>query len=159
MRCMLCAAVAALTVCPSLPVHAQGRVSRPAWTPPQLVLGEHATGGEVPLAIAAVSLAGFVVHDIVTAPSSARWHNQQYLNSAPKSGTTAILLSATSTVVPVVLGASMGSSGGVKLAAAGVAIGPSVGHWYAGRKGRGFRSFGIRSLLLISGLALEACCT
>ena len=58
-----------------------------------------------------------------------------HAESASKDPETAWLASAGATAVPVALGvvaAAQGSEAGYLLATAGVLIGPSAGHWYAG---------------------------
>ena len=85
----------------------------------------------------------------------------QYLESR-KSPSAALFLSLGSTVVPVSLGAALAATDGASgetagsLMAGGILVGPSVGHWYAGRWGRGFATLGVRLALGALGLALWA---
>ena len=108
----------------------------------------------------ALTLAGSVVFDIATAPASARSYNTRN-PATPKSPSTAFMLSLASTGVPVAAGvlvANSSSAGaGVILISGGVVIGPSVGHWYAGRVGRGLATAGARlGLTVLAGLAALA---
>ena len=48
-----------------------------------LVPAEHASGGEAPMALAALGAAAVAVYDIVSAPASARWYNQRALAVTP----------------------------------------------------------------------------
>ena len=64
---------------------------------------------------------------------------------AYKSPRTAFLLSLLGTAVPVALSASGGDSSGWGFVA-GVVMGPSVGHLYAERWGRGLATVGLRGL-------------
>jgi len=68
---------------------------------------------------------------------------------ARKSGSTAFLISALSTFVPAGLGVVQasgtdGGAGGV-LVFLGTLVGPSAGHFYAGKPGRALRGIGIRA--------------
>ena len=61
-------------------------------------------------------------------------------------------------VVPVVVGWAMTARGtgsqtlGVLLLASGVIVGPCVGHFYAGRPGRGLGTAALRAGLSVAGL-------
>jgi hypothetical protein len=70
---------------------------------------------------------------------------------SPKDPTTATLVSVGATLVPIALGiASKNGTSGLILATAGVVLGPSAGHWYAGEVG--WTGLAIRGL----GLAATA---
>lgn len=78
-----------------------------------------------------------------------------------KSGSTAFLLSFLGTAVPIgsaVLAASRAQDGSAgALILGGYMLGPSLGHFYAGRPGRAFAGIGIRTIALIGlGAAIVA---
>ncbi len=137
--------------------------SVPDWTgirPP--VLAEHATGGEIPMLIGGASFTGMVIYDIATAPASARWYNERHPEHSRKSPQNALLLSVASTAVPFVIGAvtyERTLSAGDELAFAGLVLGPSVGHWYAGRPRRALKTAGLRAGLGLFTAYMYACCT
>lgn len=129
---------------------------------PQPVLAEHATGGEVPAAVLSASFLGLAVYDVFTAPESARWHNARYPGASPKSPTTALWLSLGATTIPAVAGVIVSRAApeiGVPMIYSGVLIGPSVGHWYAGRAARGWTTLGLRAGLSLATVAMLFCCT
>ena len=78
-----------------------------------------------------------------------------------KSGSTAFVLSFLGTAVPVVMGVA-GSSATSDDAASGLLVlsaymvGPSLGHFYAGRPGRAFLGIGVRTLALVGAGAAVA---
>jgi hypothetical protein len=61
----------------------------------------------------------------------------------PKSPRTALLLSLGATVVPYAI-AEQGQDQNTALAVAAILVGPAVGHFYAGKPGRGLVGMGIR---------------
>jgi hypothetical protein len=63
----------------------------------------------------------------------------------PKSPGAAFVLSFISTAGPMAAGAGVGSAAGAGVFLAGVVVGPSVGHFYAGRVGRGLATAGVRA--------------
>jgi hypothetical protein len=69
-----------------------------------------------------------------------------------KSGSTAFLSSLVGTTVPVALGIATAShdegSGAGAALIGGYLLGPSLGHFYAGRPGRAFKGIGIRTAIL-----------
>jgi len=86
-----------------------------------------------------------------TAPASAGGRGR-------RSGAAALAISALATAVPIVLGAPTAhkSDLGVGLMAAGVVLGPSAGHLYAGEYRRGLTTAGLRfgvgaSIWVLSG--------
>lgn len=133
----------------------QDGIPQPAWA-------EHATGGEIPAAALSVSFLGLAVYDVMTAPGSARWHNARHPGARPKSPPTAAWLSLGATTLPAVAGVIVSRAQpevGVPLIYSGMLIGPSVGHWYAGRAARGWTTLGLRAGLSLATAALLFCCT
>jgi hypothetical protein len=122
------------------------------------VLAEHGTETlPIPFAVSVLGLAAF---DIATAASSARSHNEG-TEEGYRSPRTAFSLSLASTAVPVALGAVAGMSrseeAGALLIASGMILGPSMGHWYAGKVGRGALTAALRAGLgLIAGITALA---
>lgn len=110
-------------------------------------------------AVAAVGLASTIVYDWISAPKSAQRYNEQRQPFGPwpgkpfkpKSGKRALMLSVGATLIPVGLGtiAAIGNreSLAAGLISSGLLIGPSVGHFYVGRAGRGLTTIGIRFAL------------
>jgi hypothetical protein len=75
---------------------------------------------------------------------------------AHKSPGAAFALSFFSTAVPVGVGAAINNGGGAGVFLAGVIVGPSVGHFYAGQPVRGFVTIALRgagTALFISSIA------
>jgi hypothetical protein len=133
------------------------------------VLEEHATGGEVPFALGAVSLMGMMTYDIVTAPSAARRYNERQDGVSTRSPRTALILSSASTAIPIGLGITLANRGfaddsalfgtGIVMAMGGAVVGPGAGHWYAGRRSVAIRHAGIRAALLLGSIYFEGCCS
>jgi hypothetical protein len=128
----------------------------PAWE-------EHASGGEIPLAVTGATLLGLSAYDIATAGGAAQRFDQGRAGEPAPSPRTAFLLSLGSTAVPVVAGGlaiDRGFEGpGLALIAGGIVVGPGVGHWYARRRGPALRNAGLRAGLFVGAALLEACCT
>jgi hypothetical protein len=148
----------------ALPATAAAQLRPPPLLPmPEApTLQEHASGGEVPLVIGAASVIGLMAYDVATAPSSARRYNRANPLAFPKSPTTALLLSAAATAVPIgagVVAVEQGADAGALLVMAGIAAGPGAGHWYAGRRARALQNTGLRAALLLGSLYVEQCCT
>lgn len=130
----------------------------------------------------AVLVSGSAIYDIATAPASARRYNRTHLSIAPmvnprrgsygvmaswsfgrasrvpvpaaasyRSPATAFVLSAAATGIPM-LAASTGTDAGWQLFLGGIIIGPSVGHMYAGRVGRGVGTIVLRGAVTAVGL-------
>lgn len=140
-------------------VHGAG-IARPVGA--TLILREHATGGEVPAGIALASFGSLVVYDIATAGRSARIRNDERPFAPPKSPTVAFYTSFLGTAVPVLAGLALmqtPSEHGGTLIYAGLLAGPSVGHFYAGRPGRGTKTALARGGLTLLALASYFCCT
>ena len=139
--------------------------SLPAQVPdgPVPILREHAAGGELPFLAAGASFLGSAVIDVLAAPGSARWYNERDRDDTRwKSPRTAFSLSLVSTAIPVVLGAATIAQEDVISAGliyGGLLVGPSVGHWYAGRSRRALVGIGLRAGLTIVAGALAQCCT
>jgi len=101
----------------------------------------------------------FALHAPSKARPSVRPAQPSESRKAPNA---ALFLSLGSTVVPISLGAALAATDGASgetagsLIAGGILVGPSVGHWYAGRTGRGFATLGVRLALGALGLALWA---
>ena len=76
----------------------------------------------------------------------------------PKSGATAVFLSLGASVIPIGTGLGirfgMENNYGLGLAAVGVIVGPSVGHFYANQWGRGLKSAGLRAGIITVPVAL-----
>ena len=115
-----------------------------------IVLAEHGESLFMPLG---VSVVGLAVFDIVTAPQSARAVNARRENGF-KSPATAAAASVAATVVPLVVGFSGATEFPELLIVGGIVLGPSVGHIYAGRPGRGLLTAALRAGLGM--LALSA---
>jgi hypothetical protein len=118
-----------------------------------------------PMVRAAPPSIGVIVQLRLPAQSRARSSSSPTISvSDRKSPGIALALSASSTVVPVGIGAFLASGDRASgetagsLIAGGVLIGPSVGHWYAGRWRRGLASLGVRLGLAALGLALWKDC-
>jgi hypothetical protein len=155
---------AILTLPPGLAAQQRPLPALPGGAPyPPLVLEEHADGGEGLVLAGGVSLLGLMVYDIASAPASARWHNAQRPEGPRRSPGTALLLSLAATAVPVAAGIVVFDRGqeavGMGLVTVGVAAGPGVGHWYAGRRSRALQNAGLRSVLLLGSFYMEQCCT
>ena len=108
-----------------------------------------------PFWIAGIGATTTIVYDIVTASSSAERHNelQGLPQGAPgsKSGKKAFVLSLAATLIPLGLGTFAAQQNAEDVAAAlivfGATVGPSVGHFYAGRSRRGGITVGLRVAL------------
>jgi hypothetical protein len=75
---------------------------------------------------------------------------------AHKSPGAAFALSFFSTAIPVAAGAGFGGGGGAGVFLAGIVVGPSVGHFYAGQPVRGVVTAAVRgagTLLFVSSIA------
>lgn len=111
----------------------------------------------VPALVTAVTLLGSMVHDVASAPGSARRHNEQVVERPPKSPGAAFLFSFGATALPIALGVvSIGADGkvpGVAMISGGALLGPSMGYLYA----RQWRT-GVKGVLLrtVTGLATVA---
>jgi hypothetical protein len=76
-----------------------------------------------------------------------------------KSPGVGLALSFVSTVVPMAAGvAAGGNAPGASMFLAGIVVGPSVGHFYAGRIGRGLGTIALRGLGTAAGVASLAGC-
>lgn len=106
-----------------------------------IVLAEHGESLFMPLG---VSVVGLAVFDIVTAPQSARAVNARRENGF-KSPATAAAASVAATVVPLVVGFTGATEFPELLIVGGIVLGPSVGHIYAGRPGRGLLTAALRA--------------
>lgn len=128
-----------------------------------VVFAEHATGGEVPVLLTGASLSALVVADLLTAAGSARWHNERFPGGPRKSPRRALALSLAATALPAAVGTALTFDSrheeGALLILGGVVLGPSAGHWYAGRAGRAALTAGLRAGLAALGFAVMACCT
>jgi hypothetical protein len=126
-----------------------------------LVLGEH--GSEVAPIPPTVGILGLIVFDIASAAHSANRHN--LLNpDNPVSPKIAVRQSLFWTVVPLAVAVGMGNTTdaaiapAILLGTAAVVIGPSMGHFYSDRTGRGLLTAGLRLGLgtIAMGLAWSA---
>ena len=127
------------------PSHGQLRGSD--WSAPPtggvpIVLAEH---GESSLFIPlGVSVVGLAVFDIATAAASADAVNARRENGFRSPGT-AFAVSLAATVVPLVVGFTGATEFPDLLIVGGIVVGPSVGHIYAGRPGRGLLTAALRA--------------
>jgi hypothetical protein len=116
-------------------------------------------GSEAAALFPAASVLGLVITDIATAPGSVGRYNLSHPDDLKSPGT-AFRMSLVSTAAPVVLGAiiiPVSPEVGGALIFTGVVVGPSVGHWYAGRTGRGLLTAGLRlGLTILTGMAALA---
>ena len=131
-------------------------------TRPPFVLGEHADGGEVPALMATGFFTGAVIFDVVAAPASARWHNQRNPTAPRRSPATAGLLSLGATAVPLAVGVAAFEEDSFLAfwtGVGGLVLGPSAGHFYAGRPGRALGGIGLRAGLGAAAFMIYACCT
>lgn len=152
---LLCAALALATSSGSAqapgPVRPPGSIGGAP-----VILAEH--GDPAVALLPGVTVLGLAVFDIATAPASARWYNERN-PGASKSPRTAALLSVGWTAAPVLAGTVAGieSEVGVLMIASGIVLGPSAGHWYAGRTVRGLTTAGLRlGLGVLAGMAALA---
>lgn len=80
-----------------------------------------------------------------------------------KSPVAALLWSLGATAIPMLAGVMSVESGreqtGAWLIYAGLALGPSAGHWYAERTVRGFRTAGLRIAISAVAAYFAGCCT
>jgi hypothetical protein len=82
----------------------------------------------------------------------------------PRSEETALLWSLGGTAVPIAAGVALVTSqqqgAGGFLIVTGVVIGPSLGHYYAGRPGRGLATIGLRAVVpVVTVLVMGAVCS
>ena len=148
---MMLTAVALGLYAPS-PSHGQFRGSD--WSAPPIggvpiVLAEH---GESSLFIPlGASVVGLAVFDIATAAASADAVNARREDGFRSPGT-AFAVSAAATVVPLVVGFAGATEFPDLLIVGGIVVGPSVGHIYAGRAGRGLLTAALRAGLGVLAL-------
>lgn len=117
-----------------------------------IVLAEH--GDATLLVPFGAGVAGLALFDIFSAGESASRYNERE-GAALKSPATATIVSVVGTAAPIGLGALLLNTGydgtGALLVASGVLLGPSAGHWYAGRPGRGAVTAALRAGIIVLG--------
>lgn len=75
----------------------------------------------------------------------------------------ALAISLAATVTPILLGGALSSGDteefGLTIGLAGLVLGPSTGHFYAGQTGRGLTGIGIRAAIVVGGAYLVSSAT
>ena len=158
----------ALGLAVALPAPATGQLLRGDATPsidllrpPVLVLADHTAPGG-PLLVFSLSASPLIAYDFATLPASIRWYEERFPDGPDKSVRTARTVSAIATAGPILAGVALvythaGAAeptlhqAGFILFSTGLVLGPSAGHFYAYRYGRGLHSAALRAALIAIG--------